>query len=143
MDRLKIVFTFCFLSIVLFIQCSSPKEKAVPEDEYEIADPKTEKEGEVHTIEIKQMKFYPDEINAHMGDKIVWINKDIVEHDVTELSTKQWASSKLASGASWSLVVTRSENYYCNLHVVMRGKIIVDGERPPDVAESSMIPICR
>ena len=129
--------------MVLLLQCSQPKEKVVPEDEYEIADPQKPSEGEVHTVEIKQMKFYPDEINAHKGDKIVWINKDIVEHDVTQLTKKAWGSSKLASGASWSMVVTQSENYYCNLHVVMRGKIIVDGQRIPDVVESSMIPICR
>jgi len=143
MDRLKVVFTISCLSMVLWMQCSTPKEKTVPEDEYEIADPQNEKEGEVHTVEIKQMKFYPDEINAHKGDKIVWINKDIVEHDVTEFAKKRWASSKLATGASWSMVITQSEIYYCNLHVVMRGKIIVDGELPPDVVESSMIPICR
>jgi hypothetical protein len=29
------------------------------------------------------------------------------------------------------------------LHVVMRGKIIVEGEDPPPVIESSIIPVCR
>ena len=141
MDRLK---KFCLgcCFICLMFQCSSPsKDKS--SDEYEIADPQQPKEQVVHTIEIKQMKFSPETLNAKKGDKVIWVNADIVEHDVTELSRKEWASSKLATGASWSMIVTKSEVYFCNLHVVMRGKIVVEGEDPPNVVESSIIPICR
>ena len=141
MDRLK---KFCLgcCFICLMFQCSSPsKDKS--SDEYEIADPQQPKEQVVHTIEIKQMKFSPETLNAKKGDKVIWVNADIVEHDVTELSRKEWASSKLATGASWSMIVTKSEVYFCNLHVVMRGKIVVEGEDPPTVVESSIIPICR
>jgi plastocyanin len=125
------------------VQCSGPKDRGDSSDEYEIAEPQ-QKEQVVHTIEIKDMKFIPETLNVHKGDKVIWVNKDIVEHDVTELTKKEWASSKLAKDASWSLVVTKSENYYCNLHVVMRGKIQVEGEPLAIViGSSSVIPICR
>lgn len=124
------------------IQCSRSTDKNNSSGDYEIADPQQQKEPAVHTVEIKQMKFIPETLNVHKGDNVIWVNKDIVDHDVTELSKKEWASSKLAPGASWSMIVTKSENYYCNLHVVMRGKIVVDGEEPPPV-EASIIPVCR
>ena len=142
MARLKIYLIGCFL-ITLILQCSPSGKREGNPDEYEIADPKESQEQVVHTIEIKQMKFFPDTLNVRKGDKVIWVNKDIVEHDVTELSRKEWASSKLATGASWSLIVTKSEDYYCNLHVVMRGKIIIEGDKRTNVGESSMIPICR
>jgi plastocyanin len=142
MAHLKIFSIGCFL-MILMLQCSPSGKKEGTTDEYEIADPQESQEQVVHTIEIKQMKFFPDTLNVRKGDKVIWMNKDIVEHDVTELTRKEWASSKLATGASWSLIVTKSEDYYCNLHVVMRGKIIVEGDKPSNVVESSMIPICR
>jgi len=143
MDR-RMMFFFGCCFICLMFQCSSPsKDKDDSSDDYEIADPQQPKEQAVHTIEIKQMKFSPETLNAKKGDKVIWVNADIVEHDVTELSRKEWASSKLATGASWSMTVTKSEVYFCNLHVVMRGKIVVEGEDPPNVVESSIIPVCR
>ena len=71
------------------------------------------------------MKFEPQEIKVHAGDRVVWINKDIMNHDVTEQSKKAWASSPLTTGQSWSRVVTQTADYYCNLHQVMKGKIVV------------------
>ncbi len=80
-----------------------------------------------HTVEISQMKFVPEVLNVSKGDTIVWINKDMVEHDVTEEATNAWTSSKIPAGGSWEMVATQSDAYFCSLHVVMKGKIIVDG----------------
>ena len=79
-----------------------------------------------HTIEIKEMKFQPDQLKLHKGDTVLWINKDITDHDVTEQTKKAWTSSKLPMGKSWSKVVTESTDYFCSLHVVMKGKLIVE-----------------
>jgi plastocyanin len=79
-----------------------------------------------HTVEIKQMKFQPNELKLHKGDTVLWINKDITDHDVTEETKKAWTSSKLPMGKSWSKVVEESANYFCSLHVVMKGKLIVE-----------------
>jgi plastocyanin len=80
----------------------------------------------VHVIEIKQMQFVPAETYVKKGDEVRWINKDITNHDVTEQSSKAWASSPLATGESWTMVATETVEYYCNLHMVMKGKIIVE-----------------
>jgi len=78
-----------------------------------------------HTVEIKQMKFQPDELELHKGDTVLWINKDITDHDITEETNKAWTSSRLSMGKSWSKVVTESADYFCSLHVVMKGKLII------------------
>jgi plastocyanin len=147
-DRtLKAGQVYLVLGILLLTHCTPSREEEASRkdayDENDIAEPEEPKhEGVVHTVEIKQMKFNPEVIRVHKGDKVVWINKDIVEHDVTELNSNAWASSKMAVGSSWSMIVTKSEAYYCNLHVVMRGKIVADGD-DISMVESSMVTICR
>jgi len=78
-----------------------------------------------HTIEIAAMKFVPAEITVRKGDKITFVNNDMVTHDITEDPGKSWSSSMLPAGGSWSLTVTESAAYYCTLHPTMRGMIIV------------------
>jgi len=103
-----VIFLLC--SVFLLNSCDTETEKITPK---------------VHTVEIKQMKFQPAELIVQKGDTVVWINNDIVAHDVTEEPGKAWTSSVMPVGESWSLVVTQSADYYCNIHVVMKGKLIV------------------
>ena len=77
----------------------------------------------VHTIIIKEMKFQPAEITVQKGDIIVWINKDIVAHNVTEEKTNGWKSSTISDGKSWKMIVKTSSSYFCSLHPIMKGKI--------------------
>ncbi|MBN9484046.1 MAG: cupredoxin domain-containing protein [Bacteroidetes bacterium] len=79
-----------------------------------------------YTIEIKQMKFIPAEIIVHKGDKITFVNHDLVTHDITDDPGKTWTSSALPADESWSMTVTQSSNYYCTLHPTMKGKIAVE-----------------
>lgn len=130
---LRLIITGVLFSILLTgCNPSEKKDTTSSEDgeynDYEKTPSESESSGEpkVHTVEIAQMKFEPAVLNVRKGDKIIWINKDLVDHDITD-QNKTWASSKLPGGASWNMVVTKSEAYYCNLHVVMKGKIIVDG----------------
>lgn len=97
---------------------------------------------ELHVVEITQMKFVPDVLNVHKGDTIMWINKDMVDHDVTDEAQNSWTSSRLPSGASWKMVATKSEAYYCSLHIVMKGKIIVDGDALAMTAFTTDITMC-
>lgn len=79
-----------------------------------------------YTIEIKQMKFIPAEITVHKGDKITFVNHDLVTHDITDDPGKTWTSSALPADESWSMTVTQSSNYYCTLHPTMKGKVAVE-----------------
>lgn len=117
-----------FVTFVAFIillafanSCNSTDEKQATEQEAAPAAP-THK---IHTVEIRQMKFEPEVITVKKGDKIVFVNHDLVNHDVTE-EGKTWSSSTLEPEKYWALIATESQNYYCSLHVVMKGKIIVE-----------------
>lgn len=79
--------------------------------------------SKTHIVEIKQMKFIPNLIEASIGDKITFVNMDIFDHDVTEEIDEKWTSSTIQSGVSWSMTVEESVSYYCSLHLVMKGQI--------------------
>lgn len=124
---MKYFFIPAFFIILLFSCNSSPKNSTTPasnEDDVPIA-PEEPKQAKTHIVEIKQMRFEPQDVKVQKGDRVVWVNKDITSHDVTEESKKVWTSSPLATGQSWSLVVTQAADYYCSLHQVMKGKITV------------------
>jgi len=105
------------LAFPLFIlsSCSTSPEKTAPAK----YTPKT------FRVEISQMKFQPATITVHQGDTVEWINKDMVAHDVTQVPNSTWTSSSLAPGKSWKMAVAESDDYYCSIHVVMVGKLIV------------------
>ena len=104
--------SFCFvIFIVSYSACSSnPSNKA----------------AKTYIVEIKQMKFVPGELVLQKGDTVRFINHDFVPHDITESNSKAWTSTPLPVDASWSLVVIESADYYCTIHPVMKGKLIVE-----------------
>jgi plastocyanin len=103
--------TYLLCFVFLLVGCTSTTEKTT---------------HKVYNVEIKQMQFQPASLTVQKGDTVVWVNHDIVAHDVTEEKSKRWSSGPLAPGASWSMVVTESADYYCSIHVVMKGKLVVE-----------------
>ena len=121
-DKMRIInYILVFVSLLILESCSPDSEKSA-------AEPASveEKKPEMYAIEMSQMKFNPAELKVKKGDKIVFVNHDIVAHDVTEESKKAWNSSPMADGQTWVLVATETVNYYCSLHPVMKGKIVVE-----------------
>ncbi len=114
----KIICALCFLFFLS--NCESSPEAHEQEPSSLIKTP-----NKSYIVEIKKMKFQPAELAVQKGDTVVWVNKDIVVHDVTEERGKKWTSSALAPGQSWSLIVTQSTNYFCSIHVVMKGTLTV------------------
>jgi plastocyanin len=127
---------YLLFPIFLLCNCSDSPEKApsVSGLVYDTSNPMPKGEASgikkgrphVYTISISDMKFHPDEIKVHKGDTIVWINRDLVVHCVTEASNKSWTSSAIVPGRSWKKVVTQSSDYYCAIHPGMRGKIVIE-----------------
>jgi plastocyanin len=78
---------------------------------------------QAYTIEIKNMKFVPDSIVVNKGDTVKWVNEDMVAHDATEEVSGAWSSGKMAPNTTWKLIVTDSADYYCSIHMTMKGKI--------------------
>lgn len=83
----------------------------------------TPSKPKVDTVFIKDMKFVPDDITVNKGDTVLWINQDMVAHDVTEETTKAWTSLPIPANGSWKMAVTNDADYFCSIHVVMKGKI--------------------
>jgi plastocyanin len=81
---------------------------------------------EKHIVEMEQMQFQPAELSIQKGDTVVFTNRDLVAHNITEASKAAWSSSLLPTGKSWSIVVNQNYNYICTIHPTMRGKIIVE-----------------
>ncbi len=80
----------------------------------------------IHKVIIKEMKFIPADITIHQGDKIVWINKGIVSHNVTAFPSQEWTSGKLNIGQKWEMKPEVNDiSYYCSIHPTMKGCIMV------------------
>ncbi|WGF92292.1 plastocyanin/azurin family copper-binding protein [Aequorivita marisscotiae] len=77
-----------------------------------------------HVVTIHQMKFDPEKLVVKKGDVVQWVNKDIVPHDVTEIN-KKWTSKILEKDAKYKKVITENLNYFCSLHVIMKGSVTV------------------
>lgn len=80
----------------------------------------------VDTVRISMMKFNPEVINVNVGDSIVWINEDMVEHDVTEES-KTWTSNSIpANDGVWKMEITEGFSYFCSIHPTMVGTVNIN-----------------
>lgn len=108
------------LSISVFSNCTSPESNNTGSENVEKPAPK------VDTINIVQMKYSPADLLVHPGDTVIWINNDMVAHDVTEQKSNAWQSPMLQPGQSWKMAVSKNEDYFCSIHKVMTGKLIVE-----------------
>ncbi len=106
--------TIVLFAVLLMASCAGPSEKD------------QKKQHKTYTVEIAQMKFAPENITVNKGDTILFVNHDMVVHDVTEQPKSVWSSGAMQPGASWKMEVVSSADYYCSIHVVMKGKITVN-----------------
>ena len=77
------------------------------------------------TVTIEGMKFTPQTVTLHAGERVSWINKDLFPHTATGTG---FDSRAIASGASWTLVAPKRGQYpyACALHPGMSGILIVE-----------------
>ena len=80
-----------------------------------------------HVVEIQGMAFHPQALEVQQGDTVVWVNRDIVPHTATSSQDGDWNTGPLAQGESGRYVPrhTGEAPYFCQLHPVMLGKLIV------------------
>ncbi len=81
-------------------------------------------EAKTHEVVIENFEFSPDSLDVKPGDKVVFINNDVVPHTATE-KDGAWDSGDLSSGDKWEYTVegTGTINYYCVHHPVMLGSL--------------------
>ena len=82
---------------------------------------------ERHVVEIRGMAFHPEVLEVRRGDTVVWINRDIVPHTATATRKSGWDTGTLLEGKSAQYVASHEgeDPYFCKLHPVMLGKLIV------------------
>jgi len=79
-----------------------------------------------HIVEIIRFKFSPASLSINPGDRVTWINRDVVAHNVAGGITDTWQSPKLLQGESFSLVLTSDLTYVCTYHEAsMSGMVLV------------------
>lgn len=82
-----------------------------------------EKNQSIDTVWMVGVKFEPSELFVNRGDTVVWINRDIVAHNVTQLPNKAWTSGNIEKNESWRMVIKEEFDYYCTIHPPMKGAI--------------------
>lgn len=80
----------------------------------------------VHAVTIEGSEFRPSIVAAHVGDRVVWTNKDFFPHTATAPDT--FDSGTIAAGASWTftLAAAGTFDYTCAFHPTMTGTIRVE-----------------
>jgi plastocyanin len=78
-------------------------------------------------VEIRGMAFHPEVLEIRRGDTVVWINRDIVPHTATATRKSGWDTGTLLQGTGGQYVASHGgeDPYFCKLHPVMLGKLIV------------------
>lgn len=100
-----------FIPLIYLTGCSDKPEKLIPV---------------IHTIVISGMQFNPAELTLQKGDIVIFENKDMVVHDITQEPDKTWTSSNLSPGQSFRMTVRESTGYFCSIHPTMKGKLVVE-----------------
>lgn len=119
--------------LVFLFACNNPQEKPTSAPEKPIdTTSKSATDNPVspvqnthtHIIEISRMQFNPAELTVPAGDTVVWINNDLTNHCITEVN-KTWTSGSLEPTKSFKKVIYKNSDYFCAIHIVMKGKIMV------------------
>ncbi len=83
-------------------------------------------ESNVHTVEIKGFEFVPATLTVKKGDKVVWVNRDTIPHNIVDKMNEKVLSTTLVKGDSFSYIVEGNLNYFCGFHPSMQAKIMLD-----------------
>ncbi len=80
----------------------------------------------VVAVTIKNLKFQPATIHAHVGDQVKWTNGDFVRHSASAVD-KSWNVELPPNGrGTVTLQHTGTMSYFCRYHPNMRAQIIVE-----------------
>ena len=80
----------------------------------------------VHTVTIAGMRFSPAAVQARVGERVEWVNTDLVPHTVTARDGS-FDSKSIPAGARWSWVATRAASvaYACAYHPDMSASVTI------------------
>lgn len=80
----------------------------------------------VHTVVMEGTQFSPAHLEVHVGDTVVWKNKDPFPHTATA-NDKTFDSGDIQSGGSWKFRAKTKGifPYVCTLHSTMKAVLVV------------------
>jgi plastocyanin len=86
----------------------------------EHAGPKTQ------VVTIADMRFNPETLTVHQGDRITWVNNDFFPHSATA-TTGAFDSLSIMPNASWTYVAKKAGHYpyACSFHPTMKAMLTV------------------
>ena len=78
------------------------------------------------TIVIEGMQYQPATLTVRRGERITWVNRDLVAHTVTARDGS-FDSGSIAAGASWSTLAKHAGrvDYACTFHPTMTAGLVV------------------
>lgn len=81
-------------------------------------------------------KFAPAMLKIKVGDTVKWINEDDRSHPIASIpgkgtNDKELFASPISTGSSWSHTFNKPGEYpyFCYIHYVMMGAVIVEEEQ--------------
>lgn len=79
-----------------------------------------------HAVAIDGTSFQPAMLTVHLGDTIVWTNKDPFPHTVTS-KAGGFESGAITPGKSWKITPTKKGDfdYICSFHTTMKATLRV------------------
>ena len=79
-----------------------------------------------HVVKVSGLGFQPATLTVHSGDRVTWLNDDLIVHTVTA-ADHGFDSGDLPAGKSWTFVARKrgTFRYACRYHANMTGTLIV------------------
>jgi plastocyanin len=83
--------------------------------------------GNTVTIDMKNIKFAPQDTTVKVGQTVKWVNQDTVDHDVSAKSGADFKSDLFGNGKSfeWKAEKAGTVSYVCTVHPGMVGTLKV------------------
>jgi plastocyanin len=80
-------------------------------------------------VVIQDFSFKPAKITIERGTRVIWINKDSVQHTATANNGRSFDSGLLRKGQRYSHTFKRAgkKPYHCEPHPHMKGSVTVKG----------------
>lgn len=83
--------------------------------------------NDIVSVGIKDIKFVPEEVEAKVGQKIVWTNNESIPHNVTATDGADFASDTLQKDDTFEYTPEKAGTieYVCTIHEGQNGQITV------------------
>lgn len=82
--------------------------------------------GKTYTITMSNLAYGPAPARLHVGDAILWVNADILQHTATAKDGRFDVDLKPKAQARTILTKPGQVTFFCRYHPGMTGKLLVE-----------------